>query len=1021
MLNFQNTKKRTALMLPLLLFALLAAFISRPVYASEEKVYAYLYFYTIDGEEIEELEKKVRIRSDGLSKEYEFNDPNVYRYLPQEGADGELVYSEFYDQVKGIYWEEETGDGDLGQYKSGDSARFKPGEHYFRVKSDNPALTGENLIDTPNSEHAYLYFYSSDFEDIVELEKELTKEDEYTMPDPDDYVHLESSNEESGLTGKGIYWACTDENEKKYLFKAGDKCKFKQGVYEFHVVTDDPVTVKFCYPINVPTYFSTDHTPGELYAEMQAKVGETIQLKRGLGAILWGCDFEGWNEYNYEDPDELFAGGRSYRIMENADLTFYAVYEENDNWNINAVDENTGLSPDQEKEELIVDVDSVNEAAGAGYGAYIDSTGKLQRIGGTKKINNHTVLNGISGEIDSKDWLTSLKTPDADPKDPENYTQDRYGRKFEDSNLPKEINNVLKQDSSAMYMDVYGNAFVYYSDLSREDNMSIALARLREGKTDSWVKNIQNWDQEMISRFEAIEFALLKGEYPKDGEDLFAGLDPEVVNGEQLIWKSSYMSESAFKKLLPYKKIWSGWYDVYTDGLYEKYKGDTGGGITQISSNTINNLLNLFSVTAYADDKNSIGEAFQTKTHIGNSMDHKDIKYTPVYYDPNKGYSFGSYDFSLGALGINSQQKEVLTKVFEALVGHGFSEAAAAGACGNIMQESTFNPAISGGLVQWMDGRGRALKSYAASQGKTWQDVDVQIDFMIHELDSGYYNSINRILNSITPGATLATTTNVKAAADAWCAAMEGCVCYNKSGQLNKGHVETHNSHCAPILGKSYQHTEKRRSYAEQIYSAMTFIGSGGVLGGDFANMSNDEIKSLLFPKLQGSYSSLGTYYSEAEMWALTEAVPIAGTNKTVRVHKAIADSVKAAFEDLHDLGFTVQEVGGFVYRGIARNGKYLSVKDHASFHASGLAIDINWSHSPQFSGTPDINTILQKYKPATDPLAVDMSVYLVFKKNGLLWGRDFSSYYDLMHFSVGEVTQDGRNAWISQAAEGTS
>lgn len=983
-----------------------------------EREYAYLYFYTIDGEEIDELEKRVRIKSDGLSKEYEFEDPNEYRYLPQEGVDGELIYSEFYNQVKGLYWEEETDDGDLGQYEAGAIERFTPGEHYFRVKSDNPALTGENLIDTPSSEHAYLYFYTTNHEEIIELEKELTEEDEYTMPDPAEYAHIGNSDEESGLSGNGIYWACTDQDDEKYLFEAGDKVKFKPGDYEFHVVTDDPVTIRFGYPIDVPTYFVVDKTPGELYAEIEAVPGETIQLKRGLGAILWGCDFEGWNEVNYEDDDETFDGGTSYRIMDNVDLSFYAVYEENDDWDMNAVDENTGLEPEQAEEELIVDVEVVNEAAGAGYGAYIDSSGKLQRIGGTKKINKDTVLNGIPGEIEDKDYLSSLVDPEADPKDPENYTKDKYGRDFEDSNLEKEMNNVLKQDKSAMYMDVYGNAFVYYSDLSREDNMSIALARLQQGKTDSWVNNIQDWDTEMINRFEAIEFALLKGEYPEDGEDLFANLDPEVVNGEQLIWKDSYMSESAFKKLLPYKKIWSGWYDTYDDGLYEKYKNSSRGNITQTAKRITDKISSLFTITAYAED-NDIGEAFQLKAHISDSMDHDNVKYTPIYYDPNKGYSFHSYEFAFDGLGLNSDQKEVLIKIFEALVANGFSEAAAAGACGNIYQECSFNPAIPGGIIQWQSGRRDALIALANLRGKTWQDLDVQIEFMLQELSQSIYADVNECLGEIAPGETLATTKNVRAASDAWCAEMERCVCYNSKGELNDG--EAHGSSCAEILGVSYQQAQKRRDVSEEIFNGIKVISlDSGVIGGDFAGMSNDDIKNSLFPKLQGnSYSFLGTYYSKEEMYELTESIPVAGTNTSIRVHKSIADSVKKAFEKLNEMGFKVELVGGFSYRGIARNGSYLSVKNHASFHASGLAVDINWENSPQFSGTPGIEEIMKKYKPATDPLAVDMSVYLAFKSNGLLWGRDFSSSYDLMHFSVGEVSKDGRNSWISEAAEG--
>lgn len=999
-----NNKITIHIVLFTLFFTILSLSSRFAAYAAEDGEYAYLYFYTIDGEEIEDLEKRLRIKSDGLSKEYEFKDPNDYRYLPQEGADGELIYSEFYDQVQGIYWEEESDDGDLGQYEINDVARFKAGDHFFRVKSDNPALTGENLIDTPSSEHAYLYFYSADYDNIEDLTKELTKEDEYTMPDPSDYVHWGEYENTSGLNGSGIYWACTDQDDKRYLFEAGDKCKFKPGDYEFHVVTDDPVTVRFCYPMDVPTYFVIDKTPGELYAEAEVIPGETIRLKRSLGAILWGCDFVGWEEYNFEYNDDLFSGGESYRIMDNVDLTFYAVYEENDDWDPSAVDENTGYKPEESEDELIVDIDAVNEAAGAGYGAYIDSSGKLNRIGGTSQINSNTILKGIQGTIKDKKWLTSLKDSEADPNDPENYTHDKYGRKFEDSNLEKEINNVLKQDNSSMYMDVYGNAFVYYSSLSREDNMSIALARLQAGKTDSWVNNVQNWDSEMINRFEAIEFALLKGEYPEDGEDLFAGLDPEVVNGEQLIWKDSYMSESAFKKLLPYKKIWKGWYDTYDDGLYEKYKGTTGGGIIQISKSALKNISSMFSITAYAD-KNDMGEASQVDARISASMDLYDTFIAPQYYDPTKSYSLSSYGFS--GLDLSSDQIQILQQIFEALVDYGFSEQAAAGACGNIWQECHFDPTLSGGLIQWQDSRFEGLKKLAESMGTTWQDTDAQIAFMLKELDSGYLNSANKYLQRYTKYSSMSSVDDVTVACDAWCYAIEGCVCFSSTGTQ---YCKAHGAECGLLAnGQSFQHINLRRKFSLQIYNAMT--ATGGILGGSFAGMTNGDIIGALFPGCS-SMKDVSAKYSESQIRKMQVSFKL-NNGKTVTSHKAVAADLQAALNEILESGFSLQSVGCFVWRTNTSDSSSLS------FHALGLAVDINPSSNPQFYISERNEAwIKANYRPGADPYAITLKQYSILKSYGFLWGRDFSSRPDLMHFVIGEVGQDGRNTWISTLCE---
>ncbi len=66
------------------------------------------------------------------------------------------------------------------------------------------------------------------------------------------------------------------------------------------------------------------------------------------------------------------------------------------------------------------------------------------------------------------------------------------------------------------------------------------------------------------------------------------------------------------------------------------------------------------------------------------------------------------------------------------------------------------------------------------------------------------------------------------------------------------------------------------------------------------------------------------------------------------------------------------------------------------------------------------IESIRKSYNPLTEPRAVNRMVYHAFKSQGLLWGRDFGSWYDLMHFSLGEVSQDGRNAWITNGTEGS-
>ena len=731
-----------------------------------------------------------------------------------------------------------------------------------------------------------MYFHNVNGEEIYSLSVDLSTKDEFTFPDPERYAYWFEAGEELGdgeyttsgeYSGKGIYWYCRDDNDKEYLFSHGNTCRFKPGEYFFYAKTDDPVQITFYYPLNMDTYFVTDDCPGDVYAVTEAVVGETIHLKKSLGAILWESTFRGWEEVN-RGEDKVYSGGSTYRVMENTPLDFFAVYEEDENWNPDAVDENRGQEDrEQEKgQELIVDVDRINEAAGAGYLAYVDEHGTLKRTGGGIKVNQSLSVCGIPGVIRTKKSLSPLKphVDGNDPesyKNPENYKFDKYGRKMEESSLEPKINNVLRQDHSAMYMDVYGNAFVYYSQLSRKDNLLLAYDRLSLGKTDSWVKNISGWDTEMVCRFEAIEFALLKGTYPVDGEELAPGA----------FWKKEYLSKKAFDQLKPYKKAWGGWLDRYDDGLLEQYKGQSqGGGITVGRLN----FEELFGMTAYAADtdqsKNSLGQAKRSSAQVLTSIDLEGYRLKPQYYNPDTLYSFSLYSFSSLSSELSAEQLQVLKQIFNALVEYGFPEKAAAGACGNIWQECTFNPAIASGIVQWMGNRQKGLMNYAGDGD--WRELSVQIGYMKRELDSGYLQSINRVMERLSGGAAMMSVRNVQAACDAWCVAMEGCACQDGSGKLYPGHAKVHNSACALTLGKSYQHLAKRREYAQKVYNAMVL--QGDFIGGNFAGMAPDEILHQLFPKLQGSYKMLGTYYSEAEMNAMMATVRVAGTGKTIRI-----------------------------------------------------------------------------------------------------------------------------------------
>lgn len=129
-----------------------------------------------------------------------------------------------------------------------------------------------------------------------------------------------------------------------------------------------------------------------------------------------------------------------------------------------------------------------------------------------------------------------------------------------------------------------------------------------------------------------------------------------------------------------------------------------------------------------------------------------------IYTATGENYGVLEYDFSefdisnfntIGGIYGNTVQE----KVWFALRSLGYSEISVAGAMGNIYAESGFNPSsVEGGynennggigLCQWTNnkrgtsGRNTNLKTYAAQNNTTWQNEDIQIEYLMAELTKG--------------------------------------------------------------------------------------------------------------------------------------------------------------------------------------------------------------------------------------------------------------------------------------------
>jgi len=124
------------------------------------------------------------------------------------------------------------------------------------------------------------------------------------------------------------------------------------------------------------------------------------------------------------------------------------------------------------------------------------------------------------------------------------------------------------------------------------------------------------------------------------------------------------------------------------------------------------------------------------------------------YYKYTANNLEGSKSGKVSAKGSSTQ-----AKLWNFLISKGFSSAQAAGIMGNVSQESQFkasaqqykDPYKGGkGLFQWDGARRNALYKYAKERGKSWKDVNVQLDFFWKELMTTETNAYNALKKTKT-------------------------------------------------------------------------------------------------------------------------------------------------------------------------------------------------------------------------------------------------------------------------------
>lgn len=136
--------------------------------------------------------------------------------------------------------------------------------------------------------------------------------------------------------------------------------------------------------------------------------------------------------------------------------------------------------------------------------------------------------------------------------------------------------------------------------------------------------------------------------------------------------------------------------------------------------------------------------------------------------------------------------------------------------------------------------------------------------------------------------------------------------------------------------------------------------------------------------------------------WDLEDGRKVA-RERTVVVHRALADEVLAIFREIYedDERFPIHEVIGYDYRTIAGS------QDRLSWHACGRAIDLNRAENPMIKdGEKLVHPNEPPYtpgewRPGEDPYSIppEGGVVRAFTRRGWRWGGTWTSCRDYQHF----------------------
>jgi len=139
----------------------------------------------------------------------------------------------------------------------------------------------------------------------------------------------------------------------------------------------------------------------------------------------------------------------------------------------------------------------------------------------------------------------------------------------------------------------------------------------------------------------------------------------------------------------------------------------------------------------------------------------KPLNYEKVYSFNDNNISNEQGGFSGGSNRTSLTGKPVKTTVtgdsiYQGLIQRGLTPAIASGFVGNFMAESSLDTSVVNGigavgLGQWLGGRKKALNSFAKETGKKVSDLNLQLDFVIKELQGAESHVAQKLKNVNDP------------------------------------------------------------------------------------------------------------------------------------------------------------------------------------------------------------------------------------------------------------------------------